>query len=249
MTPIPVPTGSYTPAFQPGVSILENGTVVGPVADDYCLTLDSAVKLAQLDALRPLIAGISMGPPFFMVPGTPFAPSTLVPWFVFLNGAAENAALIAQYFTEGELWENEIAGALNEIHGTMTAYASGQYQEPPYLVPVPGMWPVPAPPVPVNTPPAPAPTPTNPLGPPNGVGGFANAVWNNPPKLREYTDSQGHEYVLDSGMNIFGMSYWWIPVPAAQPAPLTNASPAPEPQAPLTPIPPVVFTGPATPEA
>jgi len=187
-----------------------------PLNPADCLALASALKLAQLPELRAYITEICWGPVFF--PADPDTFTARVPWFHFANGAAENAAWVAEPFA-GNNYAVAVKAALLEIQGTMTTYGQGLSSNP-LLTPVAGMSPVPAPaPDPAvqasAAPAAPAAAAKGPIGLLLPDGQYADLSGNSLPIGAPGTAPDGTKCVKGGTQTPFGMAYWWTPVKGA----------------------------------
>lgn len=110
---------NFTPIYDTDVSIAF-GTigVKVPVSPLYCLSVDSANELQQIlndNGLGPI--SIEMLPP--SVGFIRFNYSRDVPWFVYSNGAMENAGFVSMNWVPNRNGDVALLYAAQEIHGTM----------------------------------------------------------------------------------------------------------------------------------
>ena len=204
----------YTPEFQSGIAIVDiSGKVVSPVNPQYCLTLQSAIALAQLPELTPLISAISLADPLgHGDPTSYYHCSALVPFFLYVNGGSENAGFVAQMFMHGWTQAQATEKAQQEIMGTMQAFGTGQIPPVAYATivvqPIP-----PAPEAPPPPPPAPPAAPKSPIGLPLYDGRYQDLSGKSLPIGCVATGPDGKPYVkVVAGTSIAGPVYAWTPV-------------------------------------
>jgi hypothetical protein len=200
-------TPSYTPAFVSGLTITgPAGLAVASINPAYCLQSPSAVSLAQLPDLAPYISGIGYAPPVQLSAAGPFGISALCPYFVYVNGAPENAASVGGIFSHGYPYATAVQQAIAEITAVMNAFAAGS----PYTaVQVSGVQPVPAVAPVVAATPAPPPAPSDPVGQVLPDGRYQDLSGNSLPIGSTYTDSRG-SFTKAGSLTLFGTVYWWV---------------------------------------
>lgn len=116
-----IPTkDNYIPKYDSTVTILlplpDQPAV--PVRPNYCLTPESAAELAAVltaEGLGPI--SIEMRPP--QLGSVRFNYSKNVPWFVYANGATENAAFVAWNWIPNRWGIVALTYATQEIQGVM----------------------------------------------------------------------------------------------------------------------------------
>ena len=145
---------NYVPVFNPTVTLDYGETPVYAVAGIYCLTMQSAIALAQLPEIFPLVTKIGLGDPFPVVGVSGYDFSQQVPFFTLKGGANINAAYVAQPFGHGYPYATEVGQALGVINPTIQQYVAGTYDNPPIVnaTPVPSPMPIPPPPPPLPVP-------------------------------------------------------------------------------------------------
>lgn len=117
---MPVNKDTYIPQYNNTVTISlgEANSQIFPVNPRYCLLPSSALELKEIldaEGLGPV--SIEMRPP--EVGFIRFNYSTLVPWFVYRDGATENAAFVAWNWIPNRTGIVALYYATFEVQGVM----------------------------------------------------------------------------------------------------------------------------------